>query len=565
MEELVGKQWHHWITRLADPHRHAAVELSTQHYSLTLLLRALSGQSEVVIRPALKRVNRQQRSWLQRLAGNRTFTTPAWRDADTLYLPTTLALFDDSRLNREHYLWLTALGSLNSSREALLQRYPALQPRWQRLIQAWQRLYGEQPPLPLQLAIAERSPPPSPTPEDPAALADNSPPEDEGNHSQQSPQRHRAERAELPQQRGSMLAFRLESLFSWTEFLPLNRAHDESPNPDAARTAEDMEQLHLQRSRSRLSHRIRLDFDLPATEYDDLPLGDGIPLPEWDYRHQQLRANYCKLQIVTAREESSAPLPSRLHPLARQLRKQMAVVETLPQWRNRQEEGSEIDIEEYIDYQSQPQRLTLPAIYRQPHPRQRQIATLLLADLSLSTDSCANNNTRVIDIIQDALLLFGETLHHLGDSFALYGFSSIHRQQVRYNHLKAFNERYDDRVRGRILATKPGYYTRMGAAIRYATKQLQSQIAEERLLLLLTDGKPNDLDHYEGRYGLEDTRHAIVEAKRQGVRPFCITIDQRAEAYLPHLFGQQGWVWVRQVEDLPKKLSQWYGNLTRRH
>lgn len=565
MEEWVGKLWHRWISRYADPYHRAAITLTSQQRRLQLLLRALSGDGGRLIRPALKRDSPVQRSGWRRLATRDSGLFLAWRDRDTLYLPPRMAIFPTAALNQELYLWLTALGSLPEEEPAtatiLVRHYPALVARQQRLMAAWRQSYGQDPPLPLQLAVPElpiaviaptrdrEQSPPTPSPTD--SLSESS-------------AYHRAQRAELPeQQRGGILAFRLESLFTWTDYLPLNRSHDEGANPDAVRAAEDMQTLHLQPTTSPLSHRIRLDFDRPAAAYDDQPVGVGILLPEWDDRRQQLRPQYCTLQRFTAREATAEPLPARLYPYARKLRQQLAVLRHQPRWQSRHPEGGELDLEAYIRYRSEADRLTLPELYRQRTLQQRQMATLLLADLSLSTDSTVTAPIRVIEVIQDALLLFGETLHALGDRFALYGFSSLNRQQVRYHHLKAFSDRYDAAVRGRILASRPGYYTRMGAAIRYATQQLNQEAVPKRLLLLLTDGKPNDLDQYEGRYGLEDTRHAIQEARQHGVIPFCITIDSRAETYLTHLFGQQGWVWVRHTEELPQRLAYWYGRLTR--
>jgi nitric oxide reductase NorD protein len=128
--------------------------------------------------------------------------------------------------------------------------------------------------------------------------------------------------------------------------------------------------------------------------------------------------------------------------------------------------------------------------------------------------------------------------------------------------LKSFTQRYDDTSRGRIQGLKPGYYTRMGAAIRQATQLLGSSKRRSKLLLLLTDGKPNDLDLYEGRYGVEDTREAVLEARRQGLTPFCITIDREAGDYLPYMFGANGYTLIRQPEQLPLRLPQLYRQLT---
>ena len=185
-----------------------------------------------------------------------------------------------------------------------------------------------------------------------------------------------------------------------------------------------------------------------------------------------------------------------------------------------------------------------------------------MADLSLSTDTWVDDHHRVIDVVRDSLFLFAEALDATGDRFAMHGFSSRRRDPVRVHTLKAFDERYDGVVRGRIAAIRPGYYTRMGAAIRYGSGLLSAQPAGRRLLLLLTDGKPNDLDRYEGRYGIEDTRQAVLEARRLGQQPFCVTIDAKGNDYLPHLFGSGGFVVIRRPSDLPKRLPLLYAQLT---
>jgi nitric oxide reductase NorD protein len=169
----------------------------------------------------------------------------------------------------------------------------------------------------------------------------------------------------------------------------------------------------------------------------------------------------------------------------------------------------------------------------------------------------------VIDVIRDALYVFGEALTAVGDPFAMWGFSSVRRQNVRMQHIKGFGERWVDVTRARVGAIRPGYYTRMGAAVRHATEQLERRPERRRLLMLLTDGKPNDLDLYEGRYGLEDTRHAIHEARMAGLTPFCVTVDAAAHDYLPMLFGHQGYAMVHRPQDLVRRLTQAWTVLAR--
>jgi nitric oxide reductase NorD protein len=222
-----------------------------------------------------------------------------------------------------------------------------------------------------------------------------------------------------------------------------------------------------------------------------------------------------------------------------------------------------LDLDSWLDFhiQSTIAATAEKGLYQRFQANQRDLSCLLLADLSMSTESHIDDDTQVIDMVKDSLLLFGEALHTLGDHFAMYGFSSVKRSHVRFTLLKNFKERYDDQVRGRIQALKPGFYTRMGAAIRQATEVLNEQKNSQKLLLILTDGKPNDIDYYEGRFGIEDTHQAIRAAKRLGIKPFCITIDQQAEAYLPYIFGSSGYAVIKHSRQLPLRLPQLYHQL----
>lgn len=166
-------------------------------------------------------------------------------------------------------------------------------------------------------------------------------------------------------------------------------------------------------------------------------------------------------------------------------------------------------------------------LYRELRSGDRDLFCLLLADLPLSTDTWIDDNHRIIDVIRDSLFLFGECLHATGGRFSLYGFSTRKRDPIRVHAIKRFDEHYDDRVRGRIHAIKPGHYTRLGAGIRYASQQLINQGNGKRLLLVLTDGKPNYLDQYEGQYGIEDMRQAVISTLRAGLITFCVTIDKK--------------------------------------
>lgn len=549
MEEWVGKVWHKWVTRSVNQdYPQARVNLDEMRKTLGIVLRALSGDAGLQIRQSTDIASNAPRNLMQRIAGTGLKTQAAWRDADGLNLPDSIAFFPQSELNREMYLWLTSQSPF----------------RHQRLLSAWQTLHPEATELPLNLIPPPNSTPPA----TPVALAEPTPPESSPNSKStaESKKRQRAERTDMPDGNSGLLMFRLESLFSWTEYTPVDRTTDDDDNDDAERAAEDMDVITVARDRKTSARKIKLDLDLPNAEYDDIPQGDGIPLPEWDYRKQRQLPDHCRLQVMLPRGAQKIVLPAHLQAPARKLRRRFEALQPRHEWRNHQQDGAELDTDSYILHLTERQRgqVDMPMVYRDCREHGRDLSCLLLADFSMSTDSWVSNQARVVDVVRDALILFAESLSATRDRFALYGFASVNRQNVRLYHLKSFKERYDGQVWGRIMATKPGYYTRMGAAIRHATHLLEAEPSQQKLLLLLTDGKPNDIDIYEGRYGLEDTRMALQEARRKGLKPFCVTIDDKAETYLPRLFGQNGWVLVKKAEELPQKLPQLYALLTGR-
>ncbi|WDH20387.1 nitric oxide reductase activation protein NorD [Pseudomonas chlororaphis] len=603
LEEWVGSVWHRFITRRASvDFPEARIELAPRQRALALLLRAMGGVGRGV-EAASERDLLLRRSLLQQIAGTCRQTPLAWCDADNLRLPASLAVFPEAALNEELYRWLALLAAQSGPMRhwgrdnqrwtrRLLQRYPALRERYRRLVEAHLQLRPDptslsRPEAALERALCQALREPGSVAEFPrgeraawpvplwlypplhlaspltADLEDSA--EDLATAAgEQAGGRKRASRVEDHSRDGGLLIVRLENLFSWTEHVDLDRWADDSQDPDAARVAADLDELTLSRTRLRKGGGLKLHLDLPPTDVDDIPLGEGIHLPEWDYRKGRLQEHFVNLQMLVPRDCQAQPLPLRLKPSAQLLLRQFQQLRNERQWLRQQPQGSELDLQAWLDFHVERAHGACAerGLFMEQRQTRRDLACLLLADVSMSTDAHLNDEHRVIEVIRDSLLLFGETLAGLGDDFALYGFSSLRRQQVRMQELKAFDQRYDDHTRGRILGLKPGFYTRMGAAIRQATRLLGSCKRQRKLLLLLTDGKPNDLDLYEGRYGVEDSREAVLEARRQGLTPFCITIDREAAAYLPYLFGANGYTLIRQPEQLPLRLPQLYRQLT---
>lgn len=609
MEEQIGALWHKLITGAAEKrYPQEAVSLEQIGKTAGILFRAWGGDSGLAVKSASATEHGARRTLLQRIAGSNLKTELTWLDGETLHLPATIDLLPQRKLNRDLYLWLIALAATGAdpglnwiqrnqaATLAVLQRFPGLEPRYRRLVVAVLGTRPQPKRLPRDQAAqeeairaalqtpgsVERMPPtrrppqpvilwlhPNPPTTAPATKGSEREPENhDGGDSRKSEneRRHQAERVEMPDGKdGFMLFFRAESIFSWAEYIKVNRPTEEDEAPDA-RAAEDLERLSVAQDGKNTASRLKFDLDLPSEAADDHPLGEGILLPEWHYRKQRMQPDHCRVRPLVARNAEAIPLPAHLCATARRLRSQFEALTPAKVWLKGQFDGSELDLDACVQFTAD--RLSgLQAreqgLYRAHHYRDRDLACLLLADLSLSTDSYVSDQARVIDVIRDTLFLFSEALSATGDRFALYGFSSLKRENIRFHVLKEFERTYNAEVRGRIQAIKPGFYTRMGAAIRHASQLLARQQATQRLLLILTDGKPNDLDQYEGRYGVEDTRVAIHEARRMGLRPFCVTIDEKGSGYLPHLFGVNGYVVIRKPSELPRELPMLYAQLTR--
>ena len=160
----------------------------------------------------------------------------------------------------------------------------------------------------------------------------------------------------------------------------------------------------------------------------------------------------------------------------------------------------------------------------------------------------------MLDVEKEALVVLAHGLTACGDSHSNMTSTSRRRSWARVETVKDFDEPFNQTVVRRISALKPGYYTRIGTGIRHATAKLAERPNRQKLLLVLTDGKPNDIDYDEGRFGIEDTRKAVIEARRTDVTVFGVTVDREARSYFATLFGRGGYAIVGQVAKLPSAL-----------
>ena len=610
MEEYVGELWHSFITKAADTrYKDSVVRLNELAKPIAIFFRALGGDPGLSISAAPNLKHGARRRLLQRIAGTDEKIELSWRDGEVLRLPSEIDLFREKSLNRDLYYWLVALSAADTDNTqpwivrnqngtiSTLSRFPGLQSRYEALVTALiaNRIPPEQLPedeasqenairralkepgsvsvLPLAKKNFQPIPlwphPSPPQSENNSSSSNDGAPEKTGNSANlKNKKKLLAQRTDAPKDKNAfLLMFRAESLFSWSEYVKVNRSQDEDEDTESAQlAAEDMDSLAITRDSETTASSVKFDLDLPASSEDDLKIGEGILLPEWNWKKRVLIPDHCSLQELITQDSQEAQLPISLKKTAQHLKRQFQALAPTRQWLRGQQDGEDLDLDAWVQLTSEKSAHSQSAdrgLYKTQVNKERDLACLLLADLSLSTGAYISNESRVIDVIKDTLMLFSEALTSTNDSFALYGFSSLRRSQIRFHHIKSFEDSYDGKIRGRISAIKPGYYTRMGAAIRYASSLLAKQNKRQRLLLILTDGKPNDLDIYEGRYGIEDTRVAILEAKRLGLKPFCVTIDTEASDYLPHLFGAGGYLVIRNPQDLPKELPLLYAQMTR--
>jgi nitric oxide reductase NorD protein len=344
---------------------------------------------------------------------------------------------------------------------------------------------------------------------------------------------------------------------------------EEGAADEYAESLADLEQARLVSTPGQ-AKEVFLSDDPPDAkkrpEGEWLADGKGLSYPEWDYRVLAYRA-----PGATVHERLAPPGPqswvettldahrSMLDTLRRRFEMLRARRTTL----RRQFDGEEFDLEACIDAQAD-FRAGLPmsaALYQSHRRNQRDLAILLLIDISGSTDGWISAHRRVIDVEREALLLVCIALAELRESYAIHAFSGHGPRAVTVDTVKGFDEPYGHDIALRIAGLEPDQYTRAGTAIRHASAELMRRPASHRLLLLLSDGKPNDIDLYDGRYGVEDTRQAVIEAKLQGISPFCLTVDRNGSSYLPVVFGAQHYALLSRPELLPAVLLDWMRRL----
>jgi nitric oxide reductase NorD protein len=357
-----------------------------------------------------------------------------------------------------------------------------------------------------------------------------------------------------------------EPMESAEDPMGLQRPADRDDDADAADLADSLSELPEARVvRTPGSPREVLESDAPAASFasraaDGTLTEAGIVYPEWDYRLGGYRERGAVVRSGTAPRGPAAwvdDVMARQAPLIRRVRRRFEGLRPRRTRVGRQPDGPDVDLAAYVsafaDWRSK--RPGDDRFYAAIRPARRDLAIALLADVSASTDGWISGALRIIDVEKESLVVLLEALDALGDRHAAFAFSGEGPGHVRVLTIKDFRERAGVDVRRRVAALEPDRYTRTGAAIRHASARLADQPAHHRLLLILSDGKPNDVDRYDGRYGIEDTRQAVAEARLQGIVPFCLTVDREAPRYMPSIFGR-GYAVLRRQDVLPGVLVE---------
>jgi nitric oxide reductase NorD protein len=305
----------------------------------------------------------------------------------------------------------------------------------------------------------------------------------------------------------------------------------------------------------------------PVAGGDEVSAADATARPdavydEWDYRRGAWRRGWCHLYEAdgpAGEHQWVDEVRTRHSHLIRSVRRRFEALRGEDKPQRRQFDGEEIDLDAQVDARADRMSGSEPSPRLFIHRRriERSLAVMFMVDMSGSTKGWVNDAER------ESLVLLCEAIEALGDNYAIYGFSGWTRTRCDIYRIKRFGDRYDAATRRRIAGIEARDYTRMGVAVRHLCGLLQRQNARHKLLVTLSDGRPDDYgDEYRGRYGIEDTRHALLEAREKGIRSYCVTIDRHGADYLPQLYGPAHYSVIDDAKKLPQKIAGIYRKLT---
>jgi len=614
-EETMGNLWHGVARRLAPVAGFAAhaVALEAVRPSVTLLFRALGGGHGVEIAASPATASRHRRGLGAQLAEARVMEHVAGFDGTSLRLPPVIDAFPTPELNRAAYLWLAALAAgsvphgaaadplaadfahlaamqaataraldlcpgLRTAQAALCAHLLAVMPgsgtspaeraatALARIVLAGGALppyaadqlhaprgYSPLPPLPVWLRLHRPAGGTAPAPDEDAVSA---PP----GLATVTRKQGKREDNEQANRTDSFIMHRFESIFSWVESMGLNRATDDDDPANAQKAAQDQDHIALTGHHKRAATRLRLHLDLAPQDADHERLSDTFTYPEWNHRARAYMPDHTRvLQADAVPGATFTPDPRLMTRVRRQFEALHPRRILLP----RQVDGNELDLDAMIAAQVAIRATGQGSdrIFRNLRNVERDLSVAVLMDCSRSTESVVGTRS-IIDTMREALAALAGGIDAAGDRLAIWGFSSLRRDRVFLTCCKRFGDRMSPDITARIGGLHPGHYTRLGAAIRHASAQLAAEPSARKLLLVLTDGKPNDLDHYEGIHGIEDSHRAVREARRLAQAVHGVIVDADGQDWFARIFGRAGFTLLPDPSRLGRALPDIYRSLT---
>jgi nitric oxide reductase NorD protein len=286
-----------------------------------------------------------------------------------------------------------------------------------------------------------------------------------------------------------------------------------------------------------------------------------ITYPEWNFAKSEYKLDFCKVFPETINERNSDYYQQTIKQNSRvllNLRKRFAQMDNIFESVRRQPTGQDIDIDAVTDMYADIKARHTPdeRIYLSKRKRRKELAILFLLDLSLSSDGYTAGN-RVLDVEKQVVIMFGEVLNEHEVTFEIGGFSSKTRNFCAYTTIKSFADTWD-KGKYHVGAVQPSGYTRIGPALRHAGARLKLQEARKKWLVLLSDGKPNDYDRYEGKYGINDVKQALRELNAENINTYAVAIEDRARYYLPQMFGQNHYNILTSPVEMLQSLTKLY-------
>ncbi len=289
-----------------------------------------------------------------------------------------------------------------------------------------------------------------------------------------------------------------------------------------------------------------------------------ISYDEWDYSKREYKKDFCKLYPKNITETDTAYYKKTLTENASTLmglRKMLTNINNKYQQQRRQTQGEEFDLDAltdlYIDIHSG--HTPSENIYLSKRKKEKDLSILMLLDVSLSSDGYAANN-RVIDVEKQVSILFGEILNEFDVDFSIDCFYSKTRNYATYLTLKGFDDDWD-KAKFKIGAVEPEGYTRIGTALRHSGALLDKRDTNNKWIILISDGKPNDYDKYEGKYGINDVKQALRELNERNINSYALAIEANAKYYLPQMFGSNHYEILTTPVELLQSLAKLYDKI----